>query len=579
MLHLLPTLLAPALFAGPSQDLVALRIEDSRALLRHPKDQGLARVAALLGERLAELPGEVPNAPPVDPAWIELGLELGASAKTLRIGLRPGVDPFGPEPPFYGRLELHRASAEDAAGLAGRVLEVLRTMGAPELEVTASGLRTIPGPPLPTSFGATGSDVVLDLGAPAAPPVALGDPLLPTGAVPHFTLRMDYAPLMQLALAQVEQQQPAMAEFVGGLFERLGLDDLQLQVATACDEERSYTVTRIPGYAETMAANGFLASGSLESREFALVPRDATWASVSKVDFAGMFDFLVDVAIDALAQQGMEGDPVEMLYGMSGFHLRDDFVSLCGETCGVYASDTTGGGGLMSTVMFVALRDAERALETRERLEELLNGAAALHAQGYVQVRTSTVDDVEYATLTFPGLPVPLEPTIAMTDTWLFIGASRGAAIEAVRQARAMDRPNLLDHPGLRAQLPGGIAGIQALTFQDGERLVRAGYGTMQMCASALANGVRSRRDGLRDAGEVLPSYTELARGALSTVSVSRVQGADWVVEARGDASVAVQLTALCGWVQSNGLLLMLPMLAGVGAAQQQQGGMVGSPF
>ena len=113
---------------------------------------------------------------------------------------------------------------------------------------------------------------------------------------------------------------------------------------------------------------------------------------------------------------------------------------------------------------------------------------------------------------------------------------------------------------------------------QDGERLVRAGYGPMQMFATSLANGVRSRRDGLRDAGEVLPPYNELVRGVLSTVSVGRLMGADWVVESRGDASVAVQLAMLCGWVTSNDLFLALPMLAAVGASQQQ-GAVIGGPF
>jgi hypothetical protein len=572
MLHLLPTLLAPALFAAaqserPTQDLVAVRLEDPRTLLRHRKDQGLARVAALLDERLAELPGEVPGAPPIDPAWIALATELCTGALTLRMGLLPDADPFGPVPPFYGRLELHRASADEAAGLADRVLAVLRALGAPEPQSAPSGLRSIPGTPIPTSFGAAGNDVVLDLGAPAAAPVVAGDPLLPQGAVPRFALHMDCAPLMRFALDQMERQQPEVADFMGSLCERLGLDDLQLHVASASDDERSYTVTRIPGHAETLRANGFLAGGALELSELALVPRDATWASIGKVNFAGLFELFVDLATDALAQQGMEGDPVEIAYGMTGFHLRDDLVALCGETYGMYASDTTGGGGLMSTVLFVALRDGERALETRERLEELLNGAAALQLQGYVQVRASTVDGVEYATLTFPGLPVPLEPTIAITDSWLFVGASKGAALEAVRQARATDRPNLLDHPGFQAQLPGGVAGLQSVAFQDGERLVRAGYGTVQMAASALANAVRSRRDGLRDAGEVLPSYTELARGALSTVSVGRLMGADLVVETRGDASVAVQLATLFGWVASNDVLFVLPMLAAAGTS------------
>jgi hypothetical protein len=117
------------------------------------------------------------------------------------------------------------------------------------------------------------------------------------------------------------------------------------------------------------------------------------------------------------------------------------------------------------------------------------------------------------------------------------------------------------------------------LTFQDGERLVRAGYGPMQMVTTALANGVRSRRDGLRDAGEVLPSYTDLARGALSTVSVGRAMGADWVVETRGDASVAVQLATLCGWLSSNGALLVVPVLAGGVRTSQEIVSVPATPF
>lgn len=597
MLHLLPALLAPATFhalppvpapqadptaharpnaadpaQGAAQDLFQVRLERMGELCRHPKDQGLARVFGLLQARLAELPGEVPGAPPIDPAWIALAGDLSAAAKSVRFGFKPGADINGMEPPFYMSLSVHNESEAAASALEGRVLAVLRSLGAPEFERGAQGLMALPGTPMPVHFGATGSDLRLDVDAAAggdAAPLALGDELLPKGARALLSMQFDYAPLVAMMMEQIEREDPRAAQLIGGIVQRFGLDELSIHLASASDAERSYAVTRFPGFAETLRANGMAVDGTLTTSDFGIVPRDATWASVSKANVAGMFEALLGLARDAMAMQGMEGDPVEMIAGMTGFNLRDDFISILGDTYGMYASDTTGGGGMMSTVLFMQVRDAERAIETRERLDEMLNGVAALQMQGYMQVRAWSEDGVDYATMMFPGLPVPMEPTIAITDQWMFVGASSGAAVEAVRQARTPGAPNLLDHPALRAQLPGGIAGIQSLSFQDSARYVRDGYGSMRMVASALANGVRSRLDGMRDAGQVLPPFQELVQGVQATVTVGRTMGNDWVIESRADASMVVSMTALCGWLQSNGVMLALPMLAGVGASQQ----------
>lgn len=571
--HALPGAAAPAPQAGLAQqevrDLLSLRVEHLGGVLRHPKDAGLARVFALLDERLAELPAEVEGAPPIDPAWIGLVTELCTSAKTLRLGLKPGASLTGRDVPFYGRLELNRPDAASASALEARLLEVLRQLGAPELPAANGGLRLLPDTPVPVRFGVQGDAVVLDMDAPASAPLTLGDPLLPANAATALTLALDYGPLLQLALEGARAEDPTAAGLLQQVIERLGLDQLRLHLAAACDGDRSYTVMRMPGFGQTLVDNGLAGTTTLTPAELALVPQDATWASVGKANFIGLFDLVLDLATEALAAQGMEGDPLEMVAGMTGFHLREDFVSLLGDTCGMYASDTTGGGGLMSMVLFVSLRDAEHAVETRGQLSEILNGLAQLHLQGYMQLREWSRDGVEYSTMTFPGLPVPVEPTIAITDSWIFVGATSGAALEAVRQARGKDRPNLLDRRDLQEQLPGGIAGLQSLTFQDSARLVRDGYSAMRMVSSALANGVRSRRDGMRDAGEVLPPFHELVQGVKATVSTGRMQGADWVVESRGDASLVVQMTALCGWVQSNGLMLALPAVF-LGARQTE---------
>lgn len=573
MLHLLPTLVGPALAAGLPQvlarDVVQLRVEDLSGLLAHPKDAGLARAIALLDDRLVELPEELPGATALDAALVTLACELLAGPKTLRLGLSEGARVDAPTPPIYAQLALHHPSPDAARALEARVLGVLQRLGAPELPAEASGLRRLPDLPLPTRFGVAGSDVVLDLGAPPARGHAAPDVWLPAGATPRFALAVDCAPLTALLLASVSQSDPVAAELLPRLVARLGLDRLRLESSGAADGAVAATVTRIPGYAATMRANGLATKELLTAADLALVPRDATWASVGKVSFVGILDLVVALAGEALAAQGMEGDPLESLAAMTGFHLRDDLFGALGETVGLYASDTTGGGGLMSTVLFIAVRDPERAFETRERFAELIDSLGALELQGYVQVRTYEAEGHELATLTFPGLPVPLEPTVAITEQWLVVGASPTAARAALRQAGATGAPNLLDAPALAAQLAGGLAGLHALSFQDTERLVRDGYGLMQMAASALGNAVRSRTNGLREAGDVLPPFGELVQGVRAGVSVTRIIGDDLVVEGRRDASLAVRATAFCGWLGSSGLLVALPALAAIGATEQ----------
>ena len=43
----------------------------------------------------------------------------------------------------------------------------------------------------------------------------------------------------------------------------------------------------------------------------------------------------------------------------------------------------------------------------------------AAEAQGYVRLKSWEQGGTHFATLTFPGLPVPFEPTAAITARWL----------------------------------------------------------------------------------------------------------------------------------------------------------------
>ena len=66
-------------------------------------------------------------------------------------------------------------------------------------------------------------------------------------------------------------------------------------------------------------------------------------------------------------------DPVMLLQQNTGFHLYRDFIDPMGAVCGLYASDTTGGGGLLSMVAFVELADAAAWRSTQSRVEDMID--------------------------------------------------------------------------------------------------------------------------------------------------------------------------------------------------------------
>ena len=100
---------------------------------------------------------------------------------------------------------------------------------------------------------------------------------------------------------------------------------------------------------------------------------------------------------------------------------------------------------------------------------------------------------------------------------------------------------------------------VETITFLDTPRMLKDGYGMMNLACSALTNGTRSRVDSARSAGVIMPPYHELMRGAKASVSVSRVDGRDYVTEGRGDRSMLVNMTGMVGLVMGNPLLMAIP--------------------
>ena len=573
MKHLL--LLASALVVSPlpaqepaapaqGRDMLFLYVAEAESFFRHPKDRGLLEALRLIDDRVLELPDEIPGFPPVPPEAIQLATRLLVGEKSLRIGIVSEPDPALPNP-LYGQVTLMENDPQAAVRMYEAVVGMLAMMGAPVEPVGEEGLTSalaIPAP-VPVRFGARGEDFVFSVGQAVDAPLDLSGTRLPGGITPSLVLHLDFGALIELTTLLAGMDDMQETQQLVDFYTSLGFSRMVIDVAYGSDRERSYTVTRMPGYADVVRNMGTMPARALGSADLRLVPKDATWAVVGACNVRGTVDMFLGLVEDELAEAGM-GDPVEMWQGMTGFHLYEDVVDNFGSAWGIYASDTTGGGGLLSIVAFVELSDAERWGTTQARIEDMVDGIGEMEARGYVRVRRWAQRGARYSSLTFPGLPVPFEPTLATTDTHLFVGATPQAALAAVAQATGRGE-SLLDNQRFREQLAGDPEGAMGVSFFDSPRLLREGYGLTSLLTSALVNGTRSRA-GDRDAGMVMPSYHELMRGAKASVAVTRFVEGDYVQEARGDGSILVNVTSFVGLVGSTPLLLALPVLFASGA-------------
>jgi hypothetical protein len=556
------SLLATTLLASipaalpPTQDeeLFSFWIADLETFFADPKDAGLLRALQLVDDRVLELPDEIPGFQiPVPPEVFRLGLHAITGEKSLRVLSSNDTDLMFP---VYGQLELMGGDEQKAREIAGIVVGMAQEAGAPLGAPGSDGLTPIEGAPVPIMFGARGGDVILSAGKVIDTPIDLSDTGLPPGVKPSMTAHMNVGAILEMASMFAPSADPE-ASFVFDMLGEMGLDDFEMDMATGSDAERSYTSVRMPRYAGHMRANGVLPARGLTHADVALVPADAVWASVATANFQGTLDMMLTMMEEPLAQMGM-GDPIEMIAGMTGFHIEADLVDHLGDVVGVYTSDTTGGGGLLSMVAFIELKSPDGLLDTAERLQDMLNGLADAEAEGYIEARSWDMGGTTYMTLTFPGLPVPAEPTLAFTDSHMIMALTASSCVAAVGQAKG-EGMSLLDHPRFRENLPGPIDGAYSVAFFDSPRMMKDGYGVMNLACSALANGTRSRHDATRDAGIVMPSYHELMRGAKASVSISRVVGDDYISQSQGDRSVLVNATSMVGFIANTPILLAIP--------------------
>lgn len=546
-------------------------------MLPDAKDQGLVRALAMLPGRVKELPGELPDLPP-EAAGI-FNTVMTCIGKPFRLmvaydGDLPTGGLFG-----YGIGISFLIGDEAAAGEVHTTVSGLMAQSGQRIKKTGTrwkGMSDIQTPVGLVSFGPRNAkdgwryEVVFgtmndaDGAAAAALPKA-------DGFEPLIRARMDFAgltPLKDMA-NQLGAGGPMVEEMLSGVKEMglIGEQAVKISYIAGITKDESVSLSTWEGV-KPFAGTLHLSQTPLTPADYAVVPADATDVYMAKIGEDG-FGYL----LASVLQLGDEGQEVlSQIKQHTGVDLQKDLLDAMGGTAAVYMSETTGGGGLTSMVAMMKFRDRAKAVGAMNKFAAAANQAVEESdlPAAYINVASWKDGETDLMTLRFPGVPVPLELTMAMTKEWLVFSPIPQGAVAAARQASGKGDGGLMANASFRSRLPEGKP-LVSMSFSDTPRTMKDGYGLLSMAGSAVSNLVRSPHGATRDPGLVVPLYKELATGARSRVTFTYWRGEDLVTETRADRSGLVSAAGSLAMMLKIAPALVIPAAAVSFAAEESQ--------
>jgi len=551
---------------------VVIERGDASDILVSEKDAGLVRAMRLLPDRLRELPRDSEGNIPEEFAEYADLLVQGLSAR-WRFGLvfnedEPNAGFFG-----YGFIASIESKNRDFPRDVDLLLKgLIREQGQMAIEPSErfDSMSQVFTPAGPVEFGPMQLQdawAYRIMSGPIDRPddAFAGLPSVPRGVKPQLRGVIDFSQFgpmveaVQLFAGGPNEQVDMVLETLGSMG-MVGDDAMKLSFWFGEDGEQSLGEVRMGG-AKRFASALSLPTSPLTADHLMAIPADATAVSMSQFDFR--------MIEDRLNQMADAGAPVDEMLGefreMTGVDLRRDILRTLGGACGAYLSKTTGGGGMLSGVFLIEVQDHDRFAQAHARLVDFANDAVQDQLEyspeifRNVGLKSWRHDGQEFMSFRFDGVPIPFEPTYALTKNWLIIGLTPQATVAAVAQAQG----KLGDGFGWFAELYAGD--IYGLTYNDTGEFMQRGYQWVTLVGSAIANGVRGAD---RDPGLVVPLYTELSAGARPSLSAWQWEGDDFVMRSSGDRSLLVQMAGLAGVAQEFAPLLAAGAAA-VGGARQ----------
>lgn len=380
-------------------------------------------------------------------------------------------------------------------------------------------------------------------------------------AEPLMRARLSLAPLTPLVgMARMfAAGSPEAAAVFNQLADRgvIGPEAVSYTALVARDNDGLHAHARAIGAARFRDAHGAAATPIPRDHRRA-VPPDATAAVMQRFDPRAIAETVRSTA----AINPDLGHAIAALRHHTGVDFFNHVLLNLDGTAAAYMSDTTGGGTIASAVALLTVRDADLARKTLENLLETaahaIRDGGAIHAD----VRRWTADGIDLVSLTTPGTPIPVEPTVAFAGHWLVFALNPQGAAAAAEFALREGGPSLLDQPDILAVLPPNRE-ITALAYLNTPRFMASGYPMLTMLSSSLSNTLLAA-DNLSEQ-LIVPRYAILRDGAKPMAAATYWDGDDLVTNARADGSVLVNLAGALGPVAQA-----TPIAAAVGSVVMQ---------
>ena len=560
------------------QTLLAFECATVSEALAHPKDEGLRRAIAMIPARLRELPNEIPDLGGAPPGVFDL-IDLAFEGPCRLAVVSLGADPQTGMPRTCGEVALGsrtRAGAEAAhRAFADLVADV------PQMQRATDGSLEVQTPTGVVSIGAyEGEDGRWWFGARLGDQVAVADSYaaLPRPGEGRTLMHgsMDLASLiapMKMMGAMLAGGNPEAAAGMA-MVENLGiLDALSRPMDSVVwrDGAGAHARTVIHNARESMTRMG-VAGETLTAAQIGAIPADAMAASISRSDLSALLGVIE--MLKSLGPEVRQG--LDAFTEQTGVDLESDVIRSLNGVFAFYSSDSTGGSGLMSWVALAGVGDHDAMRGALGKLADAANGFAQGIPYGdsngkYLRIARTSEGGIDFLTFQTPGIPVPFSPTIAITDQWLVVGASRQSALAAARQAAGRGDGGLLSSKAFRQQWPGSLDGAVQVHYLDTARAIGKGYGLTTLLGGALENGVRSALGADRDPGMIVPPHHDLVQGSRAMVEVIRWEGDDLVITAHMDGSAIVNVAGFAGVYAEPVMLFMVPgiVLPAIGQARQ----------
>ncbi|MEM6570026.1 MAG: hypothetical protein AAF957_16570 [Planctomycetota bacterium] len=523
------------------------------AHLVSPKDAALARALHAVGPRLVSL-------------FEGHGEEIDGEAVTLLHGLatkpfclRIGGGPAGPAAQLTVRHD-DEADAHWAAEIVARLASEggVRFEQAPEGDGALVAMSPAGPMRLDAGTGPAGPRLVLSIGTQREETFSFDDTGLPGDAEPTFFFRFDGAPIGEMAmplLSMMGSEPPIGPMMLLQTF--CSPDSPVVSYATSASAARGVSVLRSIGGAAAARRRGTLVEESLDAADFRRIPADATWARMAQWNpssYLGALDAIQPGAVEAALGQ---------MKAMTGVDLRADLLDHIGPTVSAYTARSTG-GGIFSGVLLLESSDADAVAEAMTTLWTTAAPLIAAQTEQRVDVRSWTSGETDCATVVFPGLPIPVEPSFAAAEGVVVCALSRSALTAALEQL-GRDR-GLIANARLASVPKRAYGGLAGFGFYDAPRFVLDGYGTLSIGAGALANAMHAQGPSDDLFESVLPTPRALAAKVRPTLSFARIKGDDIVETTTRDGSFLVRCGACLGGPlgESQMMSLGLPIVASI---------------